>query len=122
MSAPFTVGGLNNAGPGMTPQLTAVTGEFDATECYKIILMASGSGLAAAETVSIYVCNTGTTVIAGGPAGTTPYCNLGAAAAAQLTATLQSMILEGGFLYRFVKSITAGSCGVDIMIKPRQGS
>jgi hypothetical protein len=121
MSAPFTVGGLNNAPPGMTPQTAAVTGEYDATEVDSFILMTSGSGLAAAETVLIYVANTGTLAVGGGPPGTTPYCD-GGAAPAQLNATLQSHICSGGFLYRFVKSITAGACGVDICVKPRQGS
>lgn len=118
MTAPIPVAPIfNSGGAGMIPATIGTTGEFDATECDKILLLTNGTGLAAAEVVNIYVRNTGTAAVGGGPAGTTPYCKDGAAAPAQLTATLQSIVLEGGFYYVFSKSVTAGLCGVDIQIK-----
>lgn len=122
MSAPFTVGGLLNVGPGMTPATIGTTGEFDATECDRILVMATNAALAAAEVVNIYTRHPdGVSAIGGGPAGTVPvYTDAGAAR--QLTATVQSMVLEGGFIYVFSKSVTVASVGVAIAIKPRQGS
>lgn len=122
MTAPNVVGGLANTSPGMTPTTSAANGELDATEADKVLLIASGSGLATTETVLIYTRNTTSVAgIGGGPTGTTPVYDV-TGAAAKLSASLQSVQLEGGYLYVFVKSATAGACGVDYAIKPRQGS
>lgn len=123
MSAPNIVGPSPSiAGSvGGVPSLAATTGEFDATECDKFVLMASGAGLATTETISVYVRNTTTVTMGTAPPGCTPYC-AGGAAPAQCTATLPSIVLEGGFLYVFVKSVTAGLCGMDIGIKRAQGA
>lgn len=117
MGAPNTIGGLNNTGPGMSAQTTTVTGELDTTEYDKVLICTGGSGLAAAETVLIYTRHPdGTSAIGGGPNGTVPVYD-SAGNAAKLTATLQSIMLEGGWLYVLVKSVTAGNCSVNFAFK-----
>lgn len=124
MAAPITVGGLLNGtgSAGMAPATIATTGEFDATECDKVLLMATAVGLAGAETVSIYTRHPdGTNAIGGGPPGTVPVYDA-TGAAASLTASRQTVMLEGGFLYVFAKSVTAGLCGVAVDPKRAQGA
>lgn len=94
------------------PQTATATADYDATEKDKVIVMTTAA-LGVGETVTLLLPNTA--------GGTTPvYDSTGAAAT--LKNGLNSLLLEGGFLYRFVKSVTAGSVGVDICEKPRQGS
>jgi len=94
-------------------QTATATADFDATELDKIVVMTNTNALGAAETVTILFPNTA--------GGTTPvYDSTGTAAT--LKSGLNSVELEGGFLYRFVKGVTASAIGVDIIPKPRQGS
>lgn len=94
-------------------QTATVTVDFDATECDRIVVM-TNAVLGAAETVTILYPTTG--------AATAPVYISPGGAAAVLTPTLQSLVLEGGFLYRIVKSVTVAATGVDIGIKRSQGT
>lgn len=97
----------------IAPQTAAATADFDATELDKIVVMTNTNALGVGETVAILFPNTAN--------GTTPvYDSTGAAAT--LKNGLNSVELEGGFLYRFTKGVTASNVGVDIIPKPRQGS
>jgi hypothetical protein len=123
MSAPFTPGVVGNSqSAGVGPQTTTATWEFDATEADRVLVMASGAALAAAEVINIYTRHPdGTGAIGGGPAGTVPvYTDAGAAR--QLTATVQSMFLEGGVIYVFVKSVTVAAVGCAVAVKRGQSS
>lgn len=104
------------------PTTSATTCDFDATECDKIMVSANGVGLAGAETITIFIKNTGVTAVGAGAdnGSTTIYDSTGAAAS--LTSTRQSVMLEGGFWYYFKKSVTAGNVGIDIMQKRAQGA
>jgi hypothetical protein len=67
--------------------------------------------LGAAETVLIYtVCSNGFMVPVYDSAGVQ----------AQLKAAASSVMLEGGFIYRLVKTVTAAPAGVDVYLKPRR--
>jgi hypothetical protein len=90
----------------LAPQTAAATsGVFDASDCDAIIV--SADNLAGAETV-------GLRVMAGANAKqvTDIY-----AVAVNLTASLPAVALEGGAQYQFVKSVTAGLCGVYVSVK-----
>lgn len=106
----------------MQPAAGAATCDFDATESDKIMVSANGAGLAGAETILIFIKNTGTTAVGAGAdnGSTTIYDSTGAAAS--LTSTRQSVMLEGGFWYYFKKSVTGGAVGIDIMVKRAQGA
>lgn len=94
-------------------QTATATQDFDATEYDKIVVMTNTNALTAAETVTILFPTTAN--------GTTPvYDSTGTAAS--LKSGLNSVELEGGFLYRFVKSVTASAVGVDILGKRSQGT
>ena len=123
MSAPNIIGLVQGlAGSvGMSPNTLATTGELDATEFDKVLILISTAALAGAETVSIYAKNVDTPAIGGGPAGTTVvYDATGAAASLKLAA--QSIMLEGGFWYVFSKSATVGTVGVCFQGKRSQGA
>lgn len=88
------------------PQTAAVTsGVFDANDCDAIVV--SADNLAGAETVTLKViCGANAKQV------TDIY-----AVAINLTATLSAVALEGGAQYQFVKSVTAGLCGVYVSVK-----
>lgn len=112
MSAP-------NPWPGMAKTTSAVavstTTQYDATEQDKILAVVTGVGLAGAETISIYVCTTdGQNIPIFDPTLTAQF---------KFTSTSTRIIeLEGGFLYAAAKDATAGLVGLDVCLKPRQGS
>lgn len=98
--------------------LNGVSADFNATEEDKVLFLVSGPAtggivnpLGAAETVLIYTVNS--------TGGAVPvYDSTGAQA--QLKATLSSILLEGGFIYRLVKTATVAAAGVDASLKPRR--
>ena len=97
----------------ITPQTGALANQqFNATEADKVIFAVSGTALGAAEVVTFSIANT--------TAGKTPIYNA-AGTQVSLTPALQSVMLEGGFVYVLDKSITAAASGVDVNIKPRIG-
>lgn len=94
------------------PQATTFTAVYDAGDDDKVLFAVSGVALTAAETVTFSVQNSS--------AGTTPVYDA-SGAQVKLTASLQSVMLEGGFRYVVVKSVTASNSGVDTSSKPRTG-
>lgn len=98
--------------PLIGPQTVTATAIYDAVDDDKVLFAINGVAIAAAETVTFSVQNS--------TAGTTPvYDSTGAQV--KLTAALQSVMLEGGFRYVVVKSVTAANSGVDVTGKPRTG-
>lgn len=91
--------------------INGVSADINATEADKVLVY-TDPVLAGAETVSI------NTVAASG--ALVPVYNA-AGAPAVLVAALQSIMLEGGFIYRLVKSVTASPTAVECYLKPRQG-
>lgn len=91
----------------LAPQTGAVTVAipFD-TAAYPFVTL-SADNLAGAETVTVYQAITPP----GGTTTYTPAVNVSGAAAG-LTATLPSCDLFGGLEYAYIKSATAGACGV----------
>lgn len=91
----------------LAPQTGVLTTQtpFD-TAAYASVTL-SADLLAGAETVTVYQAITP-------PGGTTTYTPAvnSNGAAAVLTASLSACNLPGGLEYAFVKSATAGSCGV----------
>lgn len=112
---------MSSANTLIPAQTAARTEDFNATESDKILAVCTGTGLAGAEVINIFQRVTGVGTIGGGPAGTTPVYDA-AGAQAKLTLAIQSILLEGGLQYVFVKPLTAGACGVDIVSKPRDAS
>jgi hypothetical protein len=100
----------------MAPSTTAQTlVQFDATEADKIAIMVTGVGLAGGETIGIFM----PTPDAGAVAVFDPTLT----AAYSFTATSTKVIeLEGGFLYAFTKSATAGLVGLGVAIKRSAGT
>lgn len=103
---------MSAAYPVIAPTTAAVTtpAQFNAGEA-DMVTFAVTAALGAAETASILLFTTQNTTI--------PYFNNGVAA--QLTNTVSSITLPGGFIYGVTKLATAGSTGVDVHIKPRSG-
>ena len=90
----------------LAPQTAAATsGVFDASDCDAIVV--SADNLAGAETVGLRVMSG-----ANAKQVTDIY-----AVAVNLTASLPAVALEGGAQYQFVKSVTAGLCGVYVSVK-----
>ena len=90
----------------LAPQTAAATsGVFDASDCDAIVV--SADNLAGAETVGLRVMSG-----ANAKQVTDIY-----AVAINLSATLPAVALEGGAQYQFVKSVTAGLCGVYVSVK-----
>lgn len=98
--------------PLISPATAAVTAIYDAIDDDKVLFAVNGVALAGAETVTFSVQNSS--------AGTTPVYDA-SGAQVKLTASLQSVMLEGGFRYVVVKSVTASNTGVDLNTKPRTG-
>lgn len=86
--------------------------QFNATESDKVLFAVNGVALTASDAITFSVANSTN--------GKTPVYN---AAGTQVTLgpTLQSVMLEGGFLYIIDKSVTAAASGLDVSIKPREG-
>ena len=93
--------------------INGVSADVNATEADKVEFVLSGvQPLGAAETVLIFtVSSTGANVPVYDQSG----------AQAQLKNTLNSIMLEGGLIYRLVKSATVAASGVDVYLKPRTG-
>lgn len=87
--------------------------QVNCTEADKVLFSVCGTLLTATDTVSFFVANS--------TGGKTPVY-LPDGNQAQLTSSLQSLVLEGGFLYVIDKAITAAASGVDSNMKPRQGT
>jgi hypothetical protein len=98
--------------PIITPQSPTATVTYDAGNDDKALFAIAGNALAGVETVTFYVATSAS--------GTTPIYDA-SGAAVQLTASLQSVMLEGGMRYVLVKSVTASTTGVDVTSKPRIG-
>ena len=82
--------------------------------CYdmdKVIFATSNNALATTETFSFWITNSS--------GGWTPVYNA-AGTQQQLTASIQSVELEGGMLYGVTKSTTAAAVGLDSNSKSRQ--
>jgi hypothetical protein len=94
----------------IAPQTAAVANvQVNASEADKVIFAWCGTAPTAADAVLFWIASsTGRTPVYT-PAGTQ----------ATITATLQSIMLEGGFEYIMDKSVTAGVTGVDVSFKPR---
>lgn len=89
--------------------------DCNATLADKVLVVLSGvTPLANTETVLIYTRNSQGALV---PVYTAP----GSTTQAQLTgatgAVISSIVLEGGFIYAFVKSATAAASGVDVYFK-----
>jgi hypothetical protein len=98
--------------PVIAPQTAATSAFFEAQPCDKVLFAVNGVALTGGDSITFSVANS--------TAGTTPvYDSTGAQVA--LTAALQSVMLEGGFLYVITKGVTAAASGVDACIKPRIG-
>jgi hypothetical protein len=76
----------------------------------KVIFAVNGTALSGGDTITFSIANSS--------AGKTPIYDASGAQVA-LTASLQSVMLEGGFLYVIDKSITAAASGLDVSHKPR---
>jgi hypothetical protein len=97
----------------IAPATAANTTDFDATECDKFLAVVTGVGLAGGETIQVRIPTTDNS--------SQPIFDPTLTAAFNFTATSTRVLeLEGGFLYRFVKSGTAGNVGLDVCLKPRQ--
>lgn len=103
---------MSAANPLIAPNTATATVTLNANEADAVFLMTNGTGLATIETVTINIVNT---------ANVTPYVSPYTNSVVGLTATLQSAVLPGGCIYQFVKSVTAGACGLDQSMKPRIG-
>jgi len=88
----------------------ADTKQLNTTEADKVLILATAA-LAGAEVVNLFVFSSANTLV--------PVYN-GAGTQAQLNATTQSIMVEGGFIYGVQKSATAGATGVDYYLKPRR--
>lgn len=104
----------------VTTTPTGPNQDIDATEADKVLLVINGpvtggivNPLGAAETVSIYSVDV---------AGNAVPVYDQTLAQASLKAALSSILLEGGFYYRLVKTATAASIGVNFHLKRAQGS
>ena len=122
-----TISAVTTTGTGGVDQngkpVNGVSGDINATNADKVLLCISGPAtvgitnpMANTETVLIYtVSSTGGAVPVYNQSGTQ----------AQLTgatgAVVSSILLEGGFIYRLVKTATAAAIGVDAYLKPRGG-
>ena len=82
---------------------------YDAHDADKVLFALTGT-YAGAEAVTFFIQNSANS--------RTPVYN---AAGTQVTlnSTLQSVMLEGGFLYGFDKTATAAAAGLDVSVKPR---
>ena len=96
-----------------TATATVANADTNTQEADQVCVMTTGSGLATSETVTIGIINS--------DSGVTTYVSPYTNTVVQLTATLQSAMIPGGFNYSFTKSVTAGACGLDIALKPRIG-
>lgn len=105
-------GGAGYTKDGRLAPINGTNLDLNATEEDKVLVVLSGVvPLAGAETVLISTRNSqGALVPVYTAAGTQ----------AQLNATTSSVMLEGGFIYAFTKSVTVGSSGVDVYLKPRR--
>ena len=83
--------------------------QFNATDADKVTFAWNGVAPTAADAVLIYEATS---------TGRVPVM-IAAGTQATLTATIQSIVLEGGVLYIVDKSITAAATGIDVITKPR---
>ena len=98
--------------------LSGVSADVNATEEDKVLFVVNGPAtggivnpLAGAETVLIYVVSSNGSMVP-------VYDNAGVQA--QLNNAASSVMVEGGFIYRLVKTVTAAVAGVDVYLKPRR--
>lgn len=105
--------------------LSGVSADINATEADWVLLLISGPAtggitnpMGNGETVLIYAVSStgGATPVYPAPGGSTQSQLTGATGA-----VISSLWLEGGVIYRLVKSATAAAIGVDYYMKPRQG-
>ncbi len=107
-----------NAQPAFAPTAAAITVpvQVAANEGDRITFMAVGAALGAGETISINIMTAQMT-------GANQFVHyFVSGAAVQLTQTITTVTVEGGWLYGLTKTSNAGSpVGCDYALKPRSG-
>ncbi len=98
--------------PLIVPTTNAESQPLQGQEADLIVIYTTRQ-LGAGETVSVMLPRTSSSAI--------PLYDPALGTPVQLTSTLESVVLPGGFLYRIDKTATAAATGVEVQFKPRIG-
>ena len=112
-----TTDAVTTVSPATIAPVSGVATDINATEEDKVLLVLSGPATggivnppAVAETILVFVPST---------TGNVPVYD-SAGVQAQLNSTKLSVMLEGGFIYRLVKTSSIAAFGCDVYLKPRR--